>query len=339
LPSPSHGGDPRPRALMAWFGGEEAPALDPRRPRSARPAELAAAAEPAKARDVADAPAARLRNGLAYPMIGLGCASGVREEHVLAAIQQGYRLLDTAAAYEWGYREDEVGRALTRSGLRSEVFVQTKVRTPRDSDVRAAVEACMTRLQAERLDAVLLHKPEGDWLAAWAAMEGLYRQGLVRAIGASDLSEAKLLQLLAVAEEPPMILQNWFEPFHQDGGVRALCRQHGIVYQSFSALGTQWPMILKQPRSLPNPVRNHPVLRGIAARHGCSVPQVILSWALSEGVATVPASRSEEHRRDNLSAPGLKLDEEDLRLIRTLDGATPLVAAAPGSEGCFPPVD
>jgi len=310
---------------MAWYGGEEL--RGPSQPPVVGGHAQAAAQLPEKASCAAAVPVARLRNGVEYPLIGLGCASGVREEHVLSAVQQGYRLLDTAAAYEWGYREDEVGRALARSGLRREVFVQTKIRTLPGVDVRAAVEACMSRLKVDRLDAVLLHKPEGDWLGGWRVLEGLHREGLVSAIGASDLNEEKLCRLLAAAQEPPMILQNWFEPFHQDGGVRALCQRHGIVYQSFSLLGTQWPMILKQPRGLPNPVRNHPVLQAMAVRHGRSVPQVILRWALSEGVAAVPASRSEEHRRENLEVFDFELSGEDLRILRSLDGTSPAAAA------------
>lgn len=317
---------------MAWYGGEEL--------RAPQPKPAVAAAQLTQASSAGAVPVARLRNGLAYPMIGLGCASGVREEHVLSAIEQGYRLLDSAAAYEWGYREDEVGRALVRSGKRKDVFVQTKIRTLPSVDVRAAVKACMERLQTDYLDSVLIHKPEGDWLASWKVLEELYREGVVRAIGATDLNEERLSKLLSIAQEPPMILQNWFEPFHQDGGgVRELCKRHGIVYQSFSLFGTQWPMMLKLPSGSPNPVRSNPVLKNIAARHNRSVPQVLLRWALQEGVASVPASRSEKHRSENLRIFDFELGEEDLRLIRALDGVSPLEALSAGADGSFPHVD
>lgn len=261
-------------------------------------------------------------------MIGLGCASGVREEHVTAAVLQGYSLLDTAAAFEWGYREDEVGRALVRSGVGDQVLVQTKVRTRDGADIRAAVGACLERQGRVRADVVLLHKPEDGWREAWTVLEDLYDEGVVRAIGMSDMTEAMLEELIATARIAPMVLQNWMDPFHQDRGTRAFCRAHGIVYQAFSLLGTQWPHLLKSPAGSPNPVRHCSVLARIAAKHGRCLPEIVLRWALAEGVSVIPASTSHEHRQKNLAVMDFELDEDDLASIRLLDGISPEEAMA-----------
>lgn len=267
-------------------------------------------------------PVATLRNGVKYPMLGLGCASGVREEHVVSALAQGYRLLDTASAYEWGYHEDEVGRAVARSGLRDQLFIQTKVRTLSGRSVRESVLACLERLGLEQVDAVLIHKPEGDWRGGWRDLEELYSEGRVRAIGVSDMTVALLTELMCISRVAPMILQNWMDPFHHDRGVRDFCRQHGIVYQSFSLLGTQWPHILRR-QGCPNPVQNNTALLRLAAKHRRTVTQVVLRWALHEGVAVVPASKSASHRATNLELLDFELDADDLLTISKLDGTRP----------------
>eukprot|EP00980_Cylindrotheca_fusiformis_P006198 scaffold1327_cov124-Cylindrotheca_fusiformis.AAC.2 len=168
-------------------------------------------------------PTATLHNGIQIPLIGLGCASGVRYRHVKSALQLGYQFLDTAQAYQWGYHEDEVGKALneflqtTDQDTGANVFLQTKIH-PEDLGYEAttkAVHKSLERLHGH-VDSVLIHKPrcwegactrtpEGTWQDSWRALEDLYDQGLIRAIGICDVDERLLQQLLRQRIKPHII--------------------------------------------------------------------------------------------------------------------------------------
>eukprot|EP00746_Dinoflagellata_sp_MGD_P040979 gnl/MRDRNA2_/MRDRNA2_19895_c0_seq1.p1 gnl/MRDRNA2_/MRDRNA2_19895_c0~~gnl/MRDRNA2_/MRDRNA2_19895_c0_seq1.p1 ORF type:complete len:291 (-),score=40.38 gnl/MRDRNA2_/MRDRNA2_19895_c0_seq1:9-881(-) len=254
-----------------------------------------------------------LPGGFTYPMVGLGCASGVRRKDVLSALQMGYRLLDTAAAAEWGYSEEDVGRAIQESGLsREELWVQTKIRslTGGVSEAQNAIEKCLQRLQLQYLDSLLIHKPEGSWREWWQALENFYSKGKVKAIGICDINAELLMGLCVSVRIQPMIVQNFFDPFHQDMATREVCRQRGIVFQGFSTLGTQWRYILGRPC---NPVMESTLLKNIAVAHKKSVAQVVLRWALHSGVAVIPASTKEKHRLENWNVTDFTLSADEIR--------------------------
>lgn len=164
-------------------------------------------------------PTGTLHNGVQIPLIGLGCASGVRYRHVESALKIGYQFLDTAQAYRWGYHEDEVGRALTEflEKDNSNVFLQTKIH-PEDLGYDATTKAVHKSLDLFKghLDSVLIHKPrcwegacsrkpDGTWQDSWRALEDLYDQGLIKAIGICDVDDSLLNQLLRQRIKPHII--------------------------------------------------------------------------------------------------------------------------------------
>lgn len=278
-----------------------------------------------------------LGNGRRFPLLGLGCASGVRQSHVLSALEIGYRSFDTAQAYQWGYHEEEVGEAVYLSGISR--AVSAKQDTPRGFRLRsdeagargvaAAIEHHLLGCDSTRPSLSLgLHKPrcwpgacarhpEGTWQESWRALEDVLYDGLVRAIGICDV-DGPLLEELLQQRQKPHIIQNWMDPFHQDREVRQRCREAGIQYQAYSSLGTQWVHFRGH---IFNPVFAHPVLRTIAEQREGNVAQVVLAWALHHGVAVIPASTSRERQRSNLDSFGLQLSPADVARIDGLDGA------------------
>lgn len=277
-------------------------------------------------------------DGRSYPLIGLGGCSGVRTDNFKVALQLGYRLIDTAAAYRWGYHEDEVGEALKWwDGPRNELWVQTKV-DPEDLGTQAtwrSFNRSQTRLG--KVDSILIHKPrcwsgscskepEGDWKQTWRVFEELYRRGDVQSIGICDVDESLFSELLTFAEIKPHVIQNYMDPYHQDHRMRQLCKDHGIVYQGYSTLGNQWVHFSTRGW---NPVLDDPVLARIASRYGASVPEVVLRWALQQGVSTLPASTNKQHLASNYAVgrrerPTLKLTLSDLAEVESLDGKQPV---------------
>ncbi|CAE7219223.1 yvgN [Symbiodinium sp. CCMP2456] len=302
---------------------------------------LLSAARPTSARG-AEIPVVALRNGRRFPLLGLGCASGVRQSHVLSALEIGYRSFDTAQAYQWGYHEEEVGEAVYLSGIpREELFLQSKIH-PEDlgyAATKQALAVSLRRLNTTYLDAILLHKPrcwpgacarhpEGTWQESWRALEDVLDDGLVRAIGICDVDEPLLEELLQQRQKPH-IIQNWMDPFHQDREVRQRCREAGIQYQAYSSLGTQWVHFRGH---ILNPVFANQVLRTIAEQREGNVAQVVLAWALHHGVAVIPASTSKERQRSNLDSFGLQLSPADVARIDGLDGALDPLSAEVGFE-------
>lgn len=281
-----------------------------------------------------DIPTTTLYNGVVVPLVGLGCASGVREEHVSSALSIGYRYLDTAQSYNWGYHEDEVGDALQKFHSQNDdpVFVQTKIH-PEDLGYEAtkrAIQDSLNRLKTKTLDSVLIHKPhcwegacrkvpEGTWQESWKLLEEYYEAGIItKSIGICDVSTPEMLNELLDQRIKPHVIQNWMDPLHQDKAMRELIQEQGILYQAYSSLGTQW-------RSHPkNPVTTHPILLDIAKAHGADVGQVVVNWATLHGVMVLPASTNPDRQWGNLhDSFRFVLTEEEMHLINALDGRAP----------------
>ena len=296
---------------------------------------------------VGSIPTFKLANDITIPMVGLGSASGVAYPHVQSAIELGYRFVDTAQSSSWGYREEEVGKAVLDAKRRYEdlpnvgdrVFVQTKIH-PQDlgyESTKKAIKLSLDILQVASLDSVLIHKPrcwegicakepEGTWHDSWRALEEAVESGVVRSIGICDVDNQIMNELLK-KRIAPTIIQNWFDPFHQDARMRHRIHQHNqqnpdrkILYQGYSSLGTQW---YHHKGYEQNPVLNHPTLQTIAARHGASVPQVVIQWATRRGVMVLPASTKREHQESNLNSFFFELSEHEMGGIDFLDGKPP----------------
>uniref|UniRef100_A0A7S1FKC8 NADP-dependent oxidoreductase domain-containing protein n=1 Tax=Noctiluca scintillans TaxID=2966 RepID=A0A7S1FKC8_NOCSC len=276
------------------------------------------------------APAALLHNNESLPLLGLGCSSGLRKPHVLSALKAGYRHLDTAQYYGWGYHEADVGDAVRESGLdRGGLSIQSKIH-PNDLGFEATKRAftvSLQRLHTDYVDSMLLHKtrcwegacdrvPEGTWQDSWRALEDIYDEGKTRAIGICDVNDAILDELLAQRVKPH-IIQNWMDPFQQDKHIRERCKQEGIQYQAYSTLGPQWVHFRGYKE---NPVLTNPTLLRIAQTHHREVAQVVLNWAVRHQVAVIPASKNPKRQISNLNSFDFELSHEDMKAIDDLDG-------------------
>lgn len=255
-------------------------------------------------------PTVKLNHGGELPMVGSGTwqlDEATAERAVATALQAGYRGVDTAAGYG---NERGVGRAVRTSGLpREEVFVTTKV-VDREG-YRHTVDSCrasLERLDLEWIDLYLIHWPF-DAVAAetWRALEDLLEEGLVRAIGVSNYSAARLERLTATARVVPAVNQVELHPFLAQNDLRRYCADRGIAVQSWSPL-MQGGELLRNP-----------VVERIAAAHGKSAAQVVLRWHVQHGLCVIPRSTSAAHIRANADLFGFELGADEMRRLDGLN--------------------
>jgi diketogulonate reductase-like aldo/keto reductase len=254
-------------------------------------------------------PRLRLNNGVELPQVGLGVYQAARGDEtrqaVLAALALGYRHVDTARAYG---NERDVGAALRDSGVpRQEVFVTTKLWNDDQGydQALAAFDKSLERLGLEVLDLYLLHWPvPGKRLDSWRALERLYREGRIRAIGVSNFMVHHLDELLAHGEVVPAVNQIEVSPFLQQRAVREHSARHGIVVEAYSPL-TKGERI------------GHPVVAAVAQRVGRSPAQVLLRWGVQHGMVILPKSTRRERIAENAALYDFALPEE---AMAELDG-------------------
>nr|WP_263324231.1 aldo/keto reductase [Neobacillus sp. Marseille-Q6967] len=256
-----------------------------------------------------------LNNGVKMPWFGLGVFK-VEEgpelvNAVKAAIKHGYRSIDTAAIYE---NEAGVGQGihegLLEAGInREELFVTSKVW---NSDLGfeetlAAYETSLQKLGLDYLDLYLIHWPvEGKYKDAWRALETLYKEGRVKAIGVSNFQIHHLEDLMRDAEIKPMVNQVEYHPRLTQKELQAFTREHGIQLEAWSPL-------------MQGQLLDHPDLQQIAAKYNKTVAQVILRWDLQNGVVTIPKSTKEHRIIANAQVFDFKLTEEDIKQIDNLN--------------------
>ncbi|MGF9696543.1 MULTISPECIES: aldo/keto reductase [Paenibacillus] len=252
----------------------------------------------------------QLRNGVQMPWIGLGVWTPERDdatEAIKQALEMGYRSIDTASAYE---NETQVGRAVAESGIpREDMFITTKVANGDqgyDSTLHA-FESSMEKLQLDYLDLYLIHWPvEGKSLDTWRALEHLYRQKRVRAIGVSNFQINDLEGLLSVAEVVPMVNQIEFHPNLTHMELRVFCKQHQIQMEAWSPL-------------MKGQLSGNETLESIASKHGKTVAQVILRWDIQSGFVTIPKSFNATRLLENISIFDFTLTEEEMSSIDLLN--------------------
>lgn len=254
---------------------------------------------------------ATLNNGLHMPRIGLGTLrvteGGEVETAVSTAIKSGYRLIDTASIYK---NEDGVGEGIRRSGIaRDQLFVTTKVwyTDYGYEETLRAYDDSLKKLGLDYVDLYLIHWPCGDrFKSAYKALEKLYKDGKVKAIGVSNFHVHHLEDLLSEAEVVPALNQVECHPLLQQEELRAYCRDKGIAFQAWSPL--------MAGNSL-----DHPVLVKLAEKYGKSTSQIILRWDLQNDILTIPKSTNEKRILDNLSVFDFELTPEDLQAISTMN--------------------
>jgi 2,5-diketo-D-gluconate reductase A len=233
------------------------------------------------------------------------------ERSVSAALGTGYRLIDTAAAYG---NEAAVGNAIKGSGVaREELFVTTKlwVQDASYEPAKQAFERSLERLELDYLDLYLIHQPFGDVYGAWRAMEELYREGRVRAIGVSNFQPDRVMDLIVHNQVAPAVNQIETHPFNQQIEAQQFLQENGVQIESWGPFA--------EGR---NNIFENELLRSIAGKHQKSVAQVILRWLTQREVVAIPKSVRPERIAENFQIFDFALSAEDMTAIATLDTKT-----------------
>lgn len=252
-----------------------------------------------------------LNNGVEMPVLGLGVYKTKNGSEVINAVhdafEAGYRHIDTATFYR---NEDGVGEAIRTGGVpRNELFITTKVWNDshgRENTLRA-FEASREKLGLEYIDLYLIHWPvPKKYLETWQALESIYKEGKVKAIGVCNCLQHHLKEIFEAGEIKPMLLQNEFHPRLVQQSLLDFSKENGIQYESWSPL--------MRGRILQNQT-----LKGIAAKYGKTVAQVVLRWNLQKGVIIIPKSVHKSRIIENARIFDFRLTEEDMQQIDSLD--------------------
>ena len=253
-----------------------------------------------------------LSNGVELPMIGYGTFqlkdAAQCERCISQALEAGYRLFDTAASYE---NEVSIGAALRSSGLpRKELFLITKlwVQDAGYDGTLKAFERSLTQLGLDSIDLYLIHQPFGDYYGAWRAMERLYRERVVRAIGVSNFTPERLVDLCMNQEIQPMVNQIEIHPFFQQNTALRVMEDYGVVPQAWGPFSEAQKDIF-----------HHKTLAKIAGRYGRTTAQVILRWHLQRNVPTIPKTVHKERMIENLNVFDFELSEKEMESIAGMD--------------------
>ncbi|MCR6483432.1 aldo/keto reductase [Amycolatopsis sp. OK19-0408] len=268
---------------------------------------------PPKGTLVTSVPVIELANGVAMPQLGYGVFQVPDDETtaaVKAALEAGYRSIDTAAVYG---NEKGVGQAIAESGVaRDELFVTTKLWNSAqgyDSTLKAFDES-MQKLGLEQLDLYLIHwpTPERDkYLDTWKAFEKLYKDGRVRALGVSNFQPAHLLRLLDAADVAPVLNQIELHPYLQQREVREFDAKHGIATEAWSPLAKGGSLL------------GDPLVADLAVKHSRTPAQIVLRWHLQLGNVVIPKSVTPSRIAENFDLFGFTLSEEELESLTPLD--------------------
>ena len=254
----------------------------------------------------------KLNNGVMMPLEGFGVFQipdlAECERVTIEAIRQGYRLIDTAAAYQ---NEEAVGAAIAKSGVpREELFITTKLWVQDISYEAAgtAFERSLQKLGVDYLDLYLIHQPMGDFFGAWRRLEELHRAGKIRAIGVSNFYPAVLANFCETVEIKPMVNQVELHPFFQQEAALATIKEYGVVPQAWGPLAEGKHGIF-----------THPVLTKIGEKYGKTAAQVALRWNTQRGVSILPKSVRAERIAVNLDIWDFALNEAEMAEIAKLD--------------------
>ncbi|MCD8185076.1 MAG: aldo/keto reductase [Rikenellaceae bacterium] len=254
----------------------------------------------------------RLNNGVEMPILGFGVYQindAVQcERAVSVALETGYRSIDTAAAY---HNEQAVGAAIAQSGIpRGQLFITTKLWISDAGEEKAfkEFEKSMKNLGLDYLDLYLIHQPYGDIYGSWRAMEKLYKQGLIRAIGVSNFQPDRLMDLLIHNDITPAVNQIETHPYHQQVETQQFLIDQGVQIESWGPFAEGRNNLFKNK-----------LLQSIGDRYGKSIAQVVLRWLVQRKVVAIPKSVTESRIRKNFDIFDFELSPEDVESISTLD--------------------
>lgn len=230
------------------------------------------------------------------------------ENSVLTAIETGYRLIDTAAIY---LNETAVGNAIKRSGVaREDLFVTTKVwvQDAGYENTKKAFEKSLNKLQLDYLDLYLIHQPYGDVHGSWRAMEELYKEGKIKAIGVSNFHPDRVMDMIVHNEVVPAVNQIETHPFYQQVDAQKFLNDNGVQHQSWGPFAEG-----------KNNLFTNALLAGIGAKYNKSVAQVVLRWLTQRGVVAIPKSVHKDRIEQNFNSLDFDLTPEDMKAIASLD--------------------
>lgn len=257
----------------------------------------------------------KLNNGVEIPILGFGVFQitdpAECERSVVDAIQTGYSHIDTAASY---LNEEAVGRGIKQSGvIREKLFITTKlwIQSNGYEGTIKAFENSLRRLQLDYIDLYLIHQPFGDVYGEWRAMEELYRQGKVRAIGVSNFQTDRIMDLIVHNKMTPAVNQIEVNPFQQQIDTQKFLQENNVQVEAWAPFAEGRNNIFKNE-----------LLLSIAAKYQKSVAQVILRWLLQRGIIVLSKSVRKERMIENISVFDFELSSEDMAAITTLDTKT-----------------
>ncbi len=254
-----------------------------------------------------------LNNGIKMPILGYGVYQVTQEECercVLDALKVGYRSLDTAQSY---FNEEQVGNAIQKSGVpREEIFLTTKVWVEHYGyeQAKASVMESMRKLQTDYLDLVLLHQPFSDTYGAYRALEELYAEGKIRAIGVSNFYVDRMVDFASFNQIKPMVNQVETHIFQQQKELKEWADKYGIQLEAWAPFG--------EGR---NGTFDNPVVREIGARYHKTAAQVMLRWNIQRGIVVIPKSTHLERMKENFEVFDFVLTSEEMAAIADLDRA------------------
>lgn len=265
---------------------------------------------------MSDIPSVTLNNGIRMPQLGFGVFLMPKEQtvkSVLTALEHGYRLIDTAAAY---YNEEEVGEAIRHSGIaREDIFVTSKLWNSDHGYDKAikGFETSLKKLGLDYLDLYLMHWPypqKGLTTQTWKGLEQVYKEGRVKAIGVSNFKPAHLERLLQETEIVPAVLQIELHPTFTQEDVRRYAKAHGIQVESWYPLGGQ--------RSK-DELLSVPLLTDLANKYGKTPAQIVLRWHIQLGLVVIPKSSHPDRIVENRTIFDFELSQEEMAAISALD--------------------
>lgn len=261
---------------------------------------------------------ATLNNELKMPMAGIGTfllTPDEAEASVLAALEDGYRLIDTANAY---VNEKAVGRAMKKSGLkREEIFLETKL-WPSFYEDDNAVDKTLERLGTDTIDLLLIHQPAGNYVAGYRQMEKAYKEGKVKAIGLSNFNQGQIEEILGLCQVKPAVLQTEVHPYFQEQELKKFLSKEGMVIQAWYPLGHGDKALLEEP-----------LFTELAKKYGKTNAQIILRWHIQDGNIVIPGSKNPAHIKDNFDLFDFSLTEDEMAKIAALDKNTRYYTSTP----------
>ncbi|MDE7336601.1 MAG: aldo/keto reductase [Clostridia bacterium] len=253
----------------------------------------------------------KLSNGVKMPQLGYGVYQVSKDECercVLDALKVGYRHIDTAQSY---FNEEEVGNAIVKSGIpREEIFLTTKVWVEHYGyeETKASILESLRKLKTNYIDLALLHQPFADVYGAWRALEDLYAQGVIRAIGISNFYPDRMVDICSFARIKPMVNQVETHPHNQQIEAQKWMEKYGVQIEAWAPFG--------EGR---NGLFTNETIAKIAAKYNKTVAQVILRWELQRGIVVIPKSVHIERMKQNFNVFDFELSKEDMAVMASLD--------------------